>query len=78
MTDRIYFISRKYFIYRLEIADVSGRRVRTLVPRPALADRWEATWDGRDDLGRPVPSGVYLVRLPMEGGGTSARVHLLR
>lgn len=49
---------------RLEIADVRGRRVRTL---------WEGTldgaggrdvvWDGQDDGGRAMPSGVYFARL---------------
>lgn len=47
---------------RLEIFDLAGRRVKTLaVP---LTDREGlVVWRGRDTAGRPVRSGVYLVRL---------------
>ncbi|MCK4412501.1 MAG: CehA/McbA family metallohydrolase [Candidatus Eisenbacteria sp.] len=53
----------------LEVLDLTGRRVfRTEftssrgsgAPHPGLTG---ITWDGRDPLGRPVPSGCYWVRL---------------
>ena len=44
----------------VRIFDVSGRRVRELATESASA-RW--IWDGRDEDGRPLPQGVYLVRL---------------
>jgi hypothetical protein len=48
---------------RLELFDLAGRRVQTLAsgihaPGPHLA-----TWDGRDQRGTNVKSGVYFVRL---------------
>jgi len=48
----------------LEIYDVSGRRVRTLLREDArTAGRHDLVWDGADDAGRTSPAGVYLVRL---------------
>ena len=47
----------------LDIFDVLGRRVRTLVDGLRPAGKYTAEWDGCDDDGRPVSSGVYLYRL---------------
>ncbi len=47
----------------LAVYDATGRRVRTLVAEPRAAGTHETTWDGRDDAGVPVASGVYLCRL---------------
>ena len=47
----------------LVLHDLTGQRVRTLV-REWLAPGPQVTrWDGRDDAGRAVASGVYLYRL---------------
>ena len=40
-----------------------GQRVRRLVNELQTADTYAIQWDGRDDLGKPVPSGLYLYRL---------------
>jgi endo-1,4-beta-xylanase len=57
---------------RLEVLDVTGRPVATLVDgfQPAAAHRvdWDATWSD----GRAVPSGVYLYRLTLGAGGASS------
>jgi hypothetical protein len=55
---------------RLELIDVRGRRVRTLVAgRPVGAGgRERATWDGVDDAGRRVAPGLYFAALTLEGG----------
>lgn len=45
----------------LRIADASGRIVRSLRSAPGLSYRDRVEWDGRDDGGRLVPSGVYYV-----------------
>jgi hypothetical protein len=59
---------------RLEIVDVSGRRVRHAATLP----RAEFVWDGRDDAGRPVPAGVYLVRVVAARGVWQARSLVIR
>jgi hypothetical protein len=48
---------------RLEVFDVSGRRVRTLLDGWQPAGRGSATWDGMDDRGRLQPAGVYHCRM---------------
>jgi hypothetical protein len=48
----------------LAIFDLAGRRLRVLLDeerREAGTD--QVTWDGRDDRGNTLPSGVYLVQL---------------
>ena len=49
---------------RLRIYDARGQVVRLLLDRVyAAAARERVTWDGRDDAGRAVPSGVYFYEL---------------
>jgi hypothetical protein len=58
----------------LAVHDLAGRRVRTLVAEKLPAGRASVTWDGRDDAGRELPSGVYLCRL--RAGGTADMLKL--
>ncbi|MEM8486622.1 MAG: FG-GAP-like repeat-containing protein [Bacteroidota bacterium] len=48
---------------RLEVYDLMGRRVATLVNGQMAAGRYEATWNARSDAGASVASGVYLYRM---------------
>jgi hypothetical protein len=52
----------------LSIYNVLGQRVRTLVSERRPAGHNEATWDGTDDHGHRVASGVYVYKL--ETGAT--------
>jgi hypothetical protein len=47
----------------LGIVDPSGRVVRRLVERPLPAGVHRLYWDGRDDAGREVPAGLYLLHV---------------
>lgn len=47
----------------LSVYDLSGRRVRSLVEGAADAGAHAIEWDGMDDAGRAVGSGVYFYRL---------------
>ena len=59
------------------IYDALGRQVRTL--RIAEGGERMASWDGTDDQGRWLPSGIYLVRLAgLTGTGQARLVQLLR
>ena len=62
----------------LEIYDLNGRRVRTLVNGHLTAGGHRATWNGRDDAGHSLASGVYLVRLRGNDFVDSRRVALLK
>jgi hypothetical protein len=48
---------------RIVIADVRGRRVRLLVDEVRPAGTHRAPWDGRNDGGEGVASGVYFVQM---------------
>jgi uncharacterized protein (DUF362 family) len=63
---------------RLEIVDVQGRRVRTMAAGRFGAGRHTIVWDGRDERGRLVPSGVFFSRLDAAGRTQERRVTLIR
>ncbi len=48
---------------RLEVYDAAGRRVATLVQGTLPAGIHRILWKGVDQNGRPVPAGVYFLRL---------------
>jgi hypothetical protein len=47
----------------LSIYDVSGRLIRTLVDETRSAGLYRETWNGRNEGGRSVASGIYFYRL---------------
>jgi hypothetical protein len=63
---------------RLRVLDVRGHLVRTLVDEMRSAGQNAATWDGRDQSGRPVASGVYFLRLDADGEVHTAKAVVLR
>jgi len=62
----------------LRIFDVSGRLVRTLIEGRIAAGSQQATWDGRNTKGEPVPSGIYFYSLKTDGSGETRRMVLAR
>ncbi|MBN62681.1 MAG: hypothetical protein CME20_15095, partial [Gemmatimonadetes bacterium] len=48
---------------RLEVFDILGQKIKTLVAENQPAGFHRAVWDSRDDGGRPVAAGVYFYRL---------------
>lgn len=56
---------------RVEIFDVRGRRVRVLLNRLLNAGSNQVVWDGTDDHGQRVRSGVYFVHVA--AGARSSR-----
>lgn len=62
---------------RLEIYDVAGRSVRTLVDARLPAGTHAAWWDGRDDGGVAAASGIYFYRLVAGGRTVAARKMVL-
>jgi hypothetical protein len=63
---------------RLEVFDILGRRVRTLVDGFRMAGRQTVTWDGRDANGNEVSSGVYLYRLVFDQSVQTKKLILLK
>ena len=63
---------------RLDIFQANGRLVRTLVAGALPAGRYRVPWDGRNDRGAVLPSGVYLYRLSAAGYVEARRMLLLK
>jgi len=47
----------------VRVYDVTGKTVKTLVDMQQTAGSHTVTWDGMDKGGRPVSSGIYIIRL---------------
>jgi len=63
---------------RLILYDVFGRRLRTIRNGQVSAGATKIAWDGRDDAGTSVRSGVYFVRLESPFGRRVVRLPLVR
>ncbi|HEX7878736.1 MAG TPA: FlgD immunoglobulin-like domain containing protein [Candidatus Eisenbacteria bacterium] len=60
----------------LEIFDLSGRRVATLLDGRREQGTVTVHWDGRDDSGRPMAGGVYFSRLAAAGASLTRKIVL--
>jgi hypothetical protein len=60
------------------VYDVSGRLVTNLHKGYAPAGEIALAWDGKDALGRPVPSGVYFAKVVADGERTTGKLFLAR
>jgi hypothetical protein len=63
---------------RLGVFDITGRLVRSLVDGPLAAGERNATWDGTAELGQPVQSGVYFLRLDTGAQSLTRKLLYLR
>jgi hypothetical protein len=62
----------------LEIYDVAGRLVASLVDGEKIVGSRAVRWNGKDRNGRAVPSGVYIYRLSADETSLSRKLLLLR
>jgi hypothetical protein len=62
----------------LRIFSVAGRLVRSLAEAPAAAGTYQAHWNGHDESGRRVPSGIYFVRVEQNGVSSTRKLSVLR
>jgi hypothetical protein len=64
---------------RIDVCDLSGRVVRTLVDESLAGGEHHVIWNGMDDRGGFVQAGTFFVRMMVEGQLTgSGKVQLLR
>jgi flagellar hook assembly protein FlgD len=59
--------------FTIAIYDEKGRVMRTLARSDHQPGKHLLEWDGTNDAGTAVPSGVYYLQVDMEGSGTIAR-----
>ncbi|GEM_PF-750994 len=54
----------------VNIYDCRGRKVRSLISERQYAGNYSIIWDGKNDAGISMPSGIYLYQLVSRGSGT--------
>ena len=62
----------------LEMFDSAGRRVRTVLRERLTPGTRNVAWDGRDDAGRPVGTGMYYCRFTSGDASRTAKLILVR
>lgn len=63
---------------QIKIFNIAGLEVRTLLGGPRTTGRRQIEWEGRDDGGRVLPSGVYYVQLRAGGVAQTRKAILVR
>jgi hypothetical protein len=71
-------IAAPHEIAQLAIVNLVGQRVATIFSGPLEPGQYQLHWDGRDQHGRPVASGVYFYQLQLGNQQQLRRMLLLR
>jgi hypothetical protein len=77
-TTEISFSLQQSGICFLDIYNVKGEKVTTLVEQQLDAGTHTATWNGTDSVGKPVSSGVYFYRMKAGNYTASKKMILMK
>jgi plastocyanin len=75
---RISFNLPEAGLVSLAVYDIAGRSIRTLVNEYRPAGIAAVTWDGRNNNGEQLASGIYFVRMIAGGQSTTHRAVMLK
>ena len=78
VSTRIDFALAREGLVALEVYDVKGRRVRTLLAESRGPGNHSAVWNGLDEGGREVSPGVYFYMLKADNQTTIRKMVLAR
>jgi hypothetical protein len=62
----------------LKIYTTAGQLVKTIVNRDQDAGSYEVNWNGKDDNGRSLASGIYFYHLSTERGHATGKMLIVR
>ncbi len=62
----------------LVIYNILGQKVATLIDRELDAGTMRVTWNGRDDAGNALPSGIYIYKLTTSNFNAARKMTLLK
>jgi len=65
-------------VVTLSIYDVMGQRIRTLVDGNLNAGNYWVSWNGKNDIGNSLPSGIYFSRIDTGNYANVKRMILLK
>lgn len=75
---QIAFTVEKEGLCRVEVYDLAGRKVKTLINESRASGNYAVTWHGTDEEGRVCASGAYVVRLVTGSSTLTRRIVLLK
>jgi flagellar hook assembly protein FlgD len=64
--------------YELSVYNLLGQKIRTLLSSQLTAGDYRAQWDGRNDTGQKVGSGIYFYRLSGKNLTLTRKMVLMR
>jgi len=77
-TTAIQLYMAKPGLLRLEVYNLLGQKIRTLVSGTVASGSHLISWDGTDDLGKSVGSGVYFYRMKVNNFRGTKRILYLK
>jgi hypothetical protein len=63
---------------RLEVYNLVGQKIRTLVNEAQPAGYYTARWNGKDEQDQPMPSGAYIYRLTTDSFTETKQMLLIK
>lgn len=78
VTEIRYFIPKTISSAQLKVYDITGKLVKTLVDGPQDTGNHTVAWDGTDERGRTVSSGVYFYMLKTRDQKQTRKTLLVR
>ncbi|RLD11097.1 hypothetical protein DRI50_10365, partial [candidate division KSB1 bacterium] len=63
---------------RVDVVNVLGQSVRTLQDKNLAAGAYKVAWDGKDETGEPVVTGMYIIRLRTNDAQLSRKILYLK
>jgi hypothetical protein len=75
---KIAYSLKESGMVKLEIFNMLGQKVKTLVDAYTNAGEHSAIWDGRDNTGSPAASGTYFVKLNADKYSSTKKMVLLK
>ncbi len=77
-TTSINYDLPKSSVVKIEIYNIVGQRMKTLVNELQAAGKWSVQWNGNDDAGVHVASGIYFYRLETPNAVLTQKMVLLK
>jgi hypothetical protein len=74
----IAFSVKEAGVVQLSIYNLHGQEVRALASGNYASGKYAITWDGKDERGQIVPSGVYLYKLRVNGFAQTRKMTFMK
>lgn len=73
-----FSVTQNYDFVNLEVYNIKGQRVTTLINEPMQSGKHTAIWSGLDSNNKPVSSGIYLYKIKAVNQESVKRMLLLK